>query len=127
MASERSRLAPTRRSRRLAGLPPTPSSTGDGMSGQMADGSDDVMQEIPVDGRPSPVRRFSDPTFGETLPVSASSAGRHSASSTTSPTRSAAADPVAGPSSAASAAERSNVTALSVGSPGGLRSRGNIT
>jgi len=128
MASERRRLVPTRRSRRLAGLHPltdvslTLSSADDGLSGQMADSNDDVM---PENGRPSPVRRFSDPTFGETLPLG-SSAGRHSASSSTSPTRSVVADPVAGPSSssAASAAERSNVTALSVGSPGGLRSRG---
>jgi len=89
----------------------------------MADGSDDVVPQVAVDGRPSPVRRFSDPTFGETVPAG-SSAGRHSASSTTSPARSAAGDPVAGPSTSAASAERSSVATVSVGSPGGLRSRG---
>ena len=129
MASERSRLVATRRSRRLAGLHPlaeassTLSSAGDGLNREMADRSDDIMPEIPVDGRPSPVRRFSDPTFGETLPTESSS-GRHSASSTTSPTRSAAGDALAGPSPSVTSAERSSVATLSVGSPGGLRSRG---
>jgi len=124
MASERGRLVRTRRSRRLAGLAPlaTLSTVGDELNREMADGRDDavLVRETRVDGRPSPVRRFSDPTFGETLP----SAGRHSASSTTSPARSAAADAVAGPSSSAASADRSSVATLSVGSPGGLRSRG---
>jgi len=122
MASERNRLIPTRRSRRLALLPPQ-SSAGDGLSREMADRSDAIIPEISVvDGRPSPVRRFSDPTFGETIPAG-SSAVRNSASSTTSPVRSTAGDPAAGPSLSASSAERSSV-ATSVGSPGGLRSRG---
>jgi len=96
MASERGRLAATRRSRRLAGLSPlanasaSVSSAGNGL---MAEGtSDDV---VPQNGRSSSVRRFSDPTFGEALPAG-SSVGRHSASSTTSPARNAADDAPAG-------------------------------
>jgi len=121
MASERGRLVPTRRSRRLAGLAPL-SSAGNGLS-EMENGGDEQMQRIQVDGRPSPARRFSDPTFGETFPAEVSD--RHSASSTASPARSTAADPVAGASSsAATITERSSVATLRVGSPGGLRSRG---
>ena len=130
MASERGRLVPTRRSRRLAGIAPLAeassslSSSGDGLNREMTDGSDDMVPQIPVDGRPSPVRRFSDPTFGESLPSGSSLGSRQSSSSTTSPARSAAGEPVAGTSSSAASAERSNVATLSVGSPGGLRSRG---
>ena len=129
MASDRGRLVSIRRSRRLAGLAPltgtssTLLSASDGLNRQMADGSDDVVPRIPVEGRPSPVRRFSDPTFGETLQAESTS-GRQSASSSTSPTRSAAGEPVAGPSSSAAGLERSSAATLSVGSPGGLRSRG---
>ena len=128
MASERSRLVPTRRSRRLVGLPPmsdasSVSSAGESLSREMADRSDGIVPHI--DGRPSPVRRFSDPTFGEALPsASSSSSGRQSSSSTTSPSRSAAGDQIPGPSSSAASAERWSVATLSVGSPGGLRSRG---
>jgi len=125
MASERGRLIPTRRSRRLAGLDPL-SSAGDGRMGDMANGSEDaVRQTTAVGGRPSPARRFSDPTLGETLPGSEASASRHSASSTGSPVRGALDDPVPGPSSSsAGSPERSSVATLSVRSPGGLRSRG---
>jgi len=117
MASERGRLVPTRRSRRLAGLNPL-SSTGDGHMGEMDDGSEDAVRQMAVDGRPSRARRFSDPTFGETLPAGTSS-GRHSSSSTASPVRGAPADPDPGPSSSAATPERSSVRSL-----GGLRSRG---
>lgn len=136
MASERGRLVPTRRSRRLAGLAPmavsssTRSSAGDGLIRQMGDGNDDVVRRIPpVHGRPSPVRRFSDPAIRETLPAAAAAASaRQSASSAASPTRNATVDVVSGPSSssssslAAAVTERSSVaTRMSVGSPGGSR------
>lgn len=89
----------------------------------MDDGSEAAVRQMAVDGRPSPARRFSDPTFGETLPAVTPS-GRHSSSSTASPARGAPADPDPGPSSSAASPERSSVATLSVRSPGGLRSRG---
>jgi len=123
MASERGRLVPTRRSRRLAGLNPL-SSAGDGHMGEMEDGSEDVVRRMTVDGRPSPARRFSDPTFGENLPAAGASSGRQSASSTASPAHGEPVEPVAGASSSAAGSDRSSVATLSVRSPGGLRSRG---
>ena len=113
MASERGRLVPTRRSRRLAGLGPL-SSAGDRHMGETADRSDAAAaRRTAADGRPSPARRSSDPTPGETSGSAGTSSGRHSAGST------AAVDPVPGPSSG-----RSTAASPSARSPGGLRSRG---